>query len=351
MVACSGATSNSGTGENHNTLNFSDEWIIPRNEVIDGGPGLDGIPSIDTPDFMPVQATDYLDDDRLVAGIRVGNKIRAYPHQVLDWHEIVNDHIDDEAFVVTYCPLTGTAICWKRSAGMEFGVSGLLFRNNMILYDRQSASRYSQMQMRGVNGPMAHTPMEIIPLVETTWKTWKSMYPGSEVLTNDIGFNRDYSGFAYGKEYLEKNSATNFPVKNQDNRLPRKQRVHGVIGRTTASEEAPVRVYVIERFKTGIEVINDEFEGKDIVVAGSSGKNFAVSFSRTADDGTELQFEAVQDSLPVIMKDQEGNYWDIFGYAAEADRNGSRLAPAKSYTGYWFAWADFFPGPEIYESD
>jgi hypothetical protein len=350
IIACNNSTSNSGMGGDPRGLTFSDEWILPKDEIIDGGPGLDGIPSIDNPDFAPVQTIQYVDDDRLIAGVRVGNNIRAYPHQVLDWHEIVNDQTDDDVFfVLTYCPLTGTAICWERGASMEFGVSGLLFRNNLILYDRQTASRYSQMQLRGVNGPMAHTYLQTIPVVETTWKTWKTMYPNSEILTDRTGFNRDYSGFAYGSVYLEKDSATNFPVKNHDDRLLRKERVHGIIGRKITSEGAPVRVYPIDNFGNNIKVINDEFEGQNIVIAGSSDNNFAVSFSRTMRDSTVLQFEVVQNDLPVIMKDQEGNYWDVFGFATQGPRIGSRLSSVKSYTGYWFAWADFFPGLEIYE--
>lgn len=348
LTACNTVNERSSGDPGINVPEFSEDWIIPKNEVIDGGPGSDGIPSIDNPDFAPVSEIDFTADHRLVTGIKIGDKVRAYPHQILDWHEVVNDQIGDKYFAITYCPLTGTDIAWNRNSAAEFGVSGLLFRNNLILYDRNSYSRYSQMQMRGVNGPMSGTNMETIPVIQTTWETWKTIYPQSEVLTANTGFQRPYEGYAYTKDYLEEDSATLFPVRNGDDRLPRKKRVHGII-RGTATENTDVRVYVIDRFGSGIHLIEDTFGGFDIIVAGSTDYDFAISYRRELSDGTELQFEAIQDSFPVIMKDREGNYWDIFGYAVGGPRQGNRLIETKSYSGYWFAFADFFPGLEIYQ--
>jgi len=350
ITSCNTVNERTSSNSGVNVPEFSDDWIIPKNEVIDGGPGSDGIPSIDNPVFASVDEINYAGDHRLVAGIKVGDNVRAYPHQILDWHEIVNDQINDFYFVITYCPLTGTDIAWERNSITEFGVSGLLFRNNLILYDRNSYSRYSQMQIRGVNGPMSGTNMETIPVIQTTWETWKKMYPESEVLTTDTGFQRNYEGYAYSKDYLKEDSATLFPIQNRDNRLPRKKRVHGII-QGVATENAKVRVYVVDSFGSGIHLIEETSGIFDIIVAGSSDKDFAISYRRDLPDGTELQFEAVQNSLPVIMKDQEGNYWDIFGYAVEGPRKGSRLIQTNSYTGYWFAWADFFPGLEIYQEN
>jgi hypothetical protein len=328
---------------------FSDKWILPTDEILDGGPGLDGIPSIDSPDFDRVENIDYVNDDRFITGIRIGDTLKAYPHQILDWHEVVNDRINDTHFVITYCPLTGTDIAWNRNRNTEFGVSGLIFRNNLILYDRASFSRFSQMQMRGVNGPMSGTRMETLTVIQTPWSTWKSMFPESKVLTTNTGFSRSYNAFAYTEEYLEEDSATIFPVKHRDDRLPRKKRVHGVI-QGVAYEDSNVRVYVIDEFSQDIQLIEDSMGIFDYVVAGSSSHNFAVSFQRNLSDGTKLDLTAVQDSLPVIMTDQEGNYWDVFGYAVAGPRAGSRLSKTNSYTGYWFAWVDFFPDLEIYHN-
>ncbi|MDZ7691924.1 MAG: DUF3179 domain-containing protein [Balneolaceae bacterium] len=313
---------------------------------MDGGPGKDGIPSIDNPHFAPANTVEYVNDDRLVVGVKIGDTVKAYPHEVLDYHEIVNDRIGDLLYSLTYCPLTGTAIAWERSSVKEFGVSGLLFRNNLIPYDRSTGTRYSQMQMRGVNGSLAGNTLATIPVVQMRWNAWEKMYPESRVLTTDTGYNRDYNLDLYGERYREEDSATLFPIKNKDNRLPNKEIVHGVIWGNPANEDARVRVYVIDRFGTEVDVISDQFGGGGIIVVGSTDEHFAVSFFNTI-DGKKLTFEPVHDNLPVIMKDQEGNRWDLFGYAVEGPREGERLGPTNSYTGYWFAWADFFPNLEV----
>jgi hypothetical protein len=351
LVSCNNSVEFSpGNQQETEPVNNSDEWLIPEDEVVDGGPGRDGIPSVDEPHYARADTINYYEEERLVVGVKINNTIKAYPHQVLDYHEIVNAKIDDEKFSVTYCPLTGTAICWYRTNVKEFGVSGLLFRNNLIVYDRSTGSRYSQMQMRAVNGSLSGTNLETIPVVQTTWATWKSMYPKSLVLTTDTGYDRNYSRDLYGEKYREEDSATLFPVKNVDNRLPSKKRVHGVILGSSVNEESKSKVYVIDDFGNEVNLIEDHF-GDRITVAGSQDKNFAVSFFNKLKDGTQLRFEPVQDSLPIIMKDQEGNYWDIFGFAVEGPRKGSRLTSTNSYNGYWFAWADFFPNIEIHQSN
>lgn len=90
------------------------EWLIPVVQVVDGGPGKDGIPSIDNPQFVPLNQAGYVGDNRLVAGIKIGDVVRAYPHQMMDRHEIANDKIGNTSFALTYCPLTGTGIGWNR---------------------------------------------------------------------------------------------------------------------------------------------------------------------------------------------------------------------------------------------
>ena len=328
-----------------------DAWLIQLSEVIDGGPGKDGIPSVDDPKFAPAATTNYVQDDRLVVGIRVGNVVRAYPHQVLDWHEIVNDVVAGEPIALTYCPLTGTGIAWEREIGgkvTEFGVSGLLFRNNLIPYDRYSGSNWSQMQQRSVNGLRTGLSVQTIPVVETTWSTWQAMYPESDVLTRKTGFQRRYESFTYGRSYLTDDNYIIFPIRNSSRRLSNKERVHGILPDGPTDEALSPRVYVISRFGTGVNMIEDELGGRDYIVVGSSDKNFAVAFERKLVDGSRPSFTPVQNALPVILRDDEGNHWDVFGKAVEGPRKGESLTPARSYTGYWFGWSDFFPNVQIY---
>lgn len=351
MLSCtSSIETNSDTVPDSPAVNNSAEWLIPSDEVLDSGTGRDGIPAIDNPQFAPANKTTYVSDERMVVGIKIGDTIKAYPHEVLDYHEIVNDRIGETHYALTYCPLTGTAIAWKRNSDKEFGVSGLIFRNNLIPYDRSTGTQYSQMQMRGVHGPQSGSALTTIPVVQMPWSVWKSIYPESKILTTETGYNRDYNLDLYGKHYREEESSTLlFPVNNKDNRLPPKEVIHGVIWGTPANEDARVRAYEIDNFGPGISLITHNFAGGEINVVGSADKNFAVSFFTPLAQDTKLQFKAVDDALPVIMEDQEGNRWDLFGYAVEGPRQGERLRPTTSYTGYWFAWADFFPDLELYQ--
>ncbi len=259
------------------------DWLIPVTEIMDGGPGKDGIPSIDKPDFAPASEIDYIPDDRMVIGVSINEELRAYPHQILDWHEIVNDETDNTAFSIVYCPLTGTGMCWNRTIDgeiTEFGVSGLLFRNNLIAYDRNTDSHWSQMQLRSVNGQHIERDIETFQVVETTWETWKQIYPQSMVHTTKTGHQRSYLAYTYGFDYSTNHNRILFPVQNPDNRFQNKDRVHGILGSLTSDDRRMVKVYPINDFGDGITLIKDTFETNDYLIAGSREFNFAAAFRR-----------------------------------------------------------------------
>lgn len=352
LISCDTVQNDSSQENDSNSPDIDDsEWLIPTDEVIDGGPGQDGIPSIDDPKFIHVYQANYVDEDRLVLGIKIGDEVRLYPHQVMDWHEIVNDQAGDEHFALTYCPLTGTGITYTREINNftnEFGVSGLLFRNNLIMYDRNTGSRWSQMQMRAVNGDLMGHEGEFIQTIQTDWKTWKELYPDARVLSTETGFNRNYNQFAYGASYLTDDNFFVFQPKQLDDRLPNKAQVHAIMPAEFNGEETKLRIYPIENMSSDIQIIQETFDNKSLVITGSSELNFTVSFSRIANGGTELTFEPVQDDLPIIMTDEEGNNWNIFGEAVSGPRQGEKLTTTKSYNGYWFAFADFYPESCIY---
>ena len=140
----------------------SSSWLIPIDEVKDGGPGKDGIPSIDSPKFVFVNdaGAEYLNGSDLVVGYVNGDVVRAYPHQILDWHEVVNDKVGNDNITISYCTLTGTAFGWKSMTNgtqSTFGVSGLLYNSNLILYDRNTDSYWSQLGLKCVNGNLIGT--------------------------------------------------------------------------------------------------------------------------------------------------------------------------------------------------
>ncbi len=329
------------------------EWLINENEVVDGGPGIDGIPSIENPQFGNVTGMDNFRDDRRITAIRVGDRLIAYPHQILDHHEIVNHEIDGKPVTVTFCPLTGTSIGIKRDLNgtkLEFGVSGLLYRNNLIMYDRNSGSAWSQMELRSVAGDLSGTDAKMIQMIETTWETWKKMYADSEVLTRNTGFDRDYSIFVYGSDYTKNNGRILFPIKNEDDRLQRKDRVHALLP-GSASEDSDVKAYPIKEFGPEMHLVKDQFMSEDFLLVGNFDLDLISSFKLMSEFERGLEMDAVNSELPIVMKDQHGNGWDIFGYAIEGPNKGERLTKARAYTGYWFGLADFFPGIELYSAE
>ena len=259
--------------ENGNT---QQDWLIPADEVEDGGPGKDGIPSIDNPIFIDVNEVNFLADNALVVGMIYDGEAKAYPHPILDWHEIVNDEIGDRKVALTYCPLTGTAIAWNRNLDGQtttFGVSGKLYNSNLIPYDRATDSYWSQANLNCVNGERIGSVIETFPIIETTWSTWKSLYPNSKVLSTQTGFSRDYTAYPYG-DFRTNNDFIIFPFTPFDSRLPTKERVLGVLNNGNN------RAYSINEFSDA-QVLEDQLGGDELLIIGSRAQNFIVAFKDT----------------------------------------------------------------------
>jgi len=350
LNTCSSSSSpTSGNGDNLFGSNI--DWLINPSEIVDGGPGIDGIPSLENPRFTIASEVEFLQDGRRVTAIRIDDDIRAYPHQIMDHHEIVNDSFDDIDVAVTFCPLTGTSIGIERNLGgnsVEYGVSGLLFRNNLIMYDRFSTSFWSQMQLRSVGGDFGGIDVNVVQVIETDWATWKQMYPNSRVLNTNTGSERNYSGFLYGSEYTTNDQQIIFPINNNDDRLNRKDRVHAILP-SGANQNVEVKAYTLKDFSDGTVIVNDSFMGNDYLIIGNLEHDFINAFRLSNAFEQSLEFTVLDDpSGNVIMTDQAGNEWDIFGYAVSGPNEGEQLTPARSYTGYWFALADFFPEIELY---
>jgi len=321
-----------------------EEWLVPQNEVRDGGPGKDGIPSLDNPNFVETKEVDFLNPNDLVIGVKMGDEIRAYPHIILDWHEIVNDQVCNLALALNYCPLTGTAIGWNRTIDgtlTTFGVSGLLYNSNLMPYDRLTESTWSQMRLDCVEGDLQGKNAEIYPVVETSWKNWKKNYPNSKVLSISTGFNRAYGRYPYG-DYRTSDRLI-FPVSNQDDRLHPKERVLGIVvdGETT--------IYRFESVsKESSSVIQDRVGNKDVVIFGSEEDNYLLAYKAQAEDGTALNFTTFKGTGEAVAVDNEGNEWNLFGEAVNGNRKGQKLLPTRSYIGYFFSWAAFYPDLKIY---
>ncbi|MEX1240347.1 MAG: DUF3179 domain-containing protein [Cyclobacteriaceae bacterium] len=347
ITACNDSDPGSGPGNSGNSSGGGG-WSISSSEVFDGGPGKDGIPALTMPEMVSVNEASYLKDDDLVVGYKRGDDVRAYPHPILDWHEIINDEVDSHPIAIIYCPLTGTGTGWERTINGEvttFGVSGLLYNTNIIPYDRLTGSNWSQIRLDCVNGELRGETAKTFHVVETTWKTWREMFPQTKVVSTKTGFSRNYGLYPYGA-YKTNHSSFLFPFEPKDGRLPAKERVLGVIIKGKA------KVYTFGAFDAEVVVYEDNFNGTDLVIAGSQVHNFMVAFERRLEDGTILSFSPApfaQGVSSVILHDNEGNTWDIFGNPGEVSRTGQRLTPVISFIGYWFSWGAFYPSPEIFE--
>lgn len=348
LVGCRDDTMEpAGNGGNDNS------WLIPFSEVFIGAP-RDAIPALENPEALPVSEINYLDNSDLVIGyVSEDGNAMAFPHKILDWHEIINFELDEEAKAITYCPLTGTAIGWDRTVGGQvttFGVSGFLYNTNLIPYDRGTVSNWSQMRLECVNGTLIGDKVVTFQILETTWDTWKTMYPDSEVVSTNTGWSRPYNLYPYinrNNEDYRVDPWLLFPVSPEDNRLPRKTRVLGMI------VDGEAKAYRFSLFDAGSDptVLMDDFMGESVVIVGSKTENFLMAFNRILEDGTELSFGPITGSVnpTEVMTDNEGNIWNIFGKAVSGPRQGERLRSTESYIGYFFAWGAFYPGIEIYD--
>ncbi|HET56002.1 MAG TPA: DUF3179 domain-containing protein [Ignavibacteria bacterium] len=316
-------------------------WLIPKDEIFDGGPGKDGIPSLTNPNLIPANSVAYLNDNDLVIAIKIDDEIRVYPHPILDWHEIINDGINENKFSITYCPLTGSGIAYNRVInGTEttFGVSGLLYNTNLIPYDRATDSHWSQMKMLSVNGRLIGQAANTFPVIETTWRNIKSYYPDSKVVSNNTGHSRNYGRFPYG-DYRTNHNFLLFPVSHNDSRLPRKERVLGIWSNGTAKAF---------RFASdNLSLTQSSIDGFSIIVVMSKNDNLITAYQSELESDERVELTLLDNQLPLILKDTDDNKYDIFGTIVSGPNQGARLKTITQYVAYWFAWVAFFPETTI----
>lgn len=203
--------------------------LVPVAAILQGGPPRDGIPSIDRPRFVEAGKSGLKDGDR-VLGLLRSDIARAYPVRILNWHEVVNDRLGGEAIAVTYCPLCGTGMAFDANvdskAASSFGVSGLLYNSDVLLYDRGTESLWSQILEQAVAGPLKGTKLVPVPLTHTSWADWRRRHPRTEVLSTDTGHVRDYERDPYAG--YDSAQRLMFDVQHRDERLPIKEWVLGV---------------------------------------------------------------------------------------------------------------------------
>ncbi len=311
-----------------------------------GGPPKDGIPPIDDPNFVSAAEASFLSDDDVVFGLARAGEARAYPQLVLVWHEIVNDRFPDGPLSVTYCPLTGSTVAFRSTTQGEpytFGTSGDLVNSNLLMYDRQTDSRWPQILGVAINGPSRGRRLRELPLVWTSWRRWRAAHPDTVVLSTDTGFARSYGSDPYGSYnplggYYEPESGLFFPVMHEDSRLANKE---VVVGAKHRAGRLAVRKALLRRE----QAVTAALLGGDPVVvlydpALDEGRAYLARM-----DGRELQLSPTEE--PGRYRDEgSGSVWDAAGRAVSAP-GAADLQQLLSYDCMWFAWVAFFPETDV----
>ena len=336
---------------------------IPVDQIFSGGVGRDEIPALVTPDLGSPGATPagLLDGDR-VLGVVLNGAARAYPFPVMWWHEVVNDTLGGEPILVTYCPLTGTGIAFNRRVGgqtREFGVSGLLYRTNLIMFDRETESLWNQMLLGSQCGVERGNGMARVPVMETTLAHWKRIHPTTTVMTTNTGFDRNYSTYPYGNYRSLGNEQVAFLAEGVTWSMvrPAKEVVLGVIDgwvpgqdcRTFFECHSVAYPFGVLRDSGTVVALNDSVGTRAILVTYQHEYLAARAFDRTV-NGDLLTFEILTQS-PMTLRDRETETtWDENGVAVAGTLAGQRLtAIADSYVGFWFAWSLYFRNLVLFE--
>jgi Protein of unknown function (DUF3179) len=319
--------------------------IVPLDQIVNGGPPPDGIPSIDNPKFTSVQEADekFLEDSDLVVGLNINGDIKAYPLQILVWHEIVNDIVGKTPIAVTYCPLCFTNQVFNRTMNdgqiLEFGTSGKLYNSNLVMYDRTTKSLWSQAMAQAIIGELAGIKLDRIPFDVAYWKEWKQLYPYSQVLSRDTGSTRPYGADPYADYYT--NGDVLFPVSIRDDRSGLKEIV---IGFENKGQYKAYKIKDVEKSK----VVNDEVNSKPIALF-SVNPFMTRAYNPVVDGEITLQFEYNPKNNTFIDK-QTRSQWNFDGKALDGQMKGKQLQRLPFDEGFWFEWVAFHPSTELYRS-
>jgi len=330
--------------------------LIKLSEIQHGGPPKDGIPAIDRPHFDTAsQARDWLSPQEPVIVLRLSGRARAYPLQILMYHEIVNDVVAGMPVAVTFCPLCNASLVFDRRVGnriLDFGTTGRLRKSDLVMYDRQTETWWQQFTGQAIVGTLAGTQLKMLTAEVVAFDAFLAAYPLGEVLSRRTGHTRPYGRNPYrGYDRVGQNPFLfDDPV---DARLPAMERVLAVTlgGRTrlhpfaqlekqsVANESlmgTPYVVLALSRMRSALDAERIE-DGRLIPAAGA--------FLRQV-DGKTLEF-AERDGA--VIDTQTGSRWNAFGEATAGPLRGKRLEAVPGGVHFAFAWLAFKPDSEIHD--
>jgi hypothetical protein len=297
-----------------------------------GGPSKDGIPSIDAPAFTPAGAADFLSPGDPVFGVVRDGEAKAYPQKILVQHEIVNDELAGDPVSVTYCPLTGTVQGFERG-DTEFGVSGRLINNNLVMYDRATEAWWPQVLATSIPAPWNEAPgiatLREFRLVWTTWERWRRNHPGTRVLTTDTGYAKNYGRDPYGgynpRAGYYADATLLFPSLPGPETYDRKRVVMGA--RTPDGAAAFLKDALRER----------------AVMSGRIGDTPVVA---VYDDRLDTAYGYLNPDVATV-ESVDGSQVLVDGSNHPPD--DLPLEALHTFDAMWFAWAGYYPDTTVYE--
>lgn len=297
-------------------------------EVVDGGIPKDGFPSVDEPTFLASDADHEIPEATTVFGIVHGGEAKAYSRRVLVQHEIVNDTIAGEAISLTYCPLTGTAHGYFRGS-TEFGVSGRLLNNNLVMYDRERERWWAQILACSIPGEWSDTAggatLAECNVVRTSLNSWLETYPESLIMSEETGYARMYGIDPYAERGYFSTSTITFPTIHISERHHPKAWVHGV-----RSDEGSV-AFLRESLKEA-ELIHAQIGDLPVVAVWDSTLESAFVYRNPDNRRFNLADGIVYDEIGESYAPNAINLEQMIGIDA-----------------FWFAWVGFYPTSTFYE--
>ncbi len=275
---------------------------------------------IENPLYAPVNEINYLNDDDMVFLTRASGDVLVFPHRNMGV-EVVNEDANGVLMAITYCPITKSGNIWNRVVGIDtllLTASGYLYKDNMMPLDLNSGNIWSQMLLRRFQGDaregeiFAFRELSTFPILETTWLTVKTQFPDADVYTSN-------------------NSIKSAQADRLDQQL-------GLISRYA------VELFSLEMFPGEISlqttVVNP---GGMVVLAGSSQYHYMLAFL------TNYSMEPVEAKFPIIMMDETGTMWNIFGEGMMGLHDGETLESPLYYTASDWAWRDLFDNVSNFE--
>ena len=331
---------------------------VPYSEIISGGPPRDGIPPIDSPKFVsPQEADGWLAGQEPVIALEIDGDARAYPLQIMTWHEIVNDMVGDAPVTVTFCPLCNSAVAFDRrldGVTYNFGTSGNLRNSDLIMWDRQTESWWQQLTGEAIVGELTGKVLTFLPAQIVSWEDFKAANADGKVLSRDTGISRPYGSNPY-TGYDRVDNPPFLLLDEPDGRLPPKERVVAV---TIGDVDVSFPFSVLEREG----VVNYSVNGQDMTVFFKAGTVSALDRSSIREsrdvgatgvfdpsvDGQKLGFRRDGDD---IVDNETSSVWNILGEAVDGPLTGKALTPIVHANHFWFAWGAFKPDTLIYQGE